>query len=148
MATPLFTGNVRRNFTLVAIAVASAHAIARVIPLTLRAMTLSQTVVALLALSALSVFVYEHHRRAGNLLTIQHEEYVLIATVSLAWLVVLIAWRAIMQNSAGAAISAPVVANTRDGRHSRGWGRNARGGWPYGCAPDDMYCVYEEWSFL
>ncbi|KZV76081.1 hypothetical protein PENSPDRAFT_497800 [Peniophora sp. CONT] len=156
----LFSENFRRSFTLGAIAVVSAHALARMIPNSLQAYALAQTAIAMLSLSALMLFIYTHHKNGGNLITIRNEEHVLILAFGTFWFAMLVLWRAMRQNG-GVANAVATVANTAatgrldggagEGQRDMGYGSGAYPRGPWGdhwpCSRNDRHCIVEEWSW-
>jgi hypothetical protein len=116
----------------------------------MRAFTLAQSAVAILAIGSLMVFIVAHHRRNGQVFTQDQEEMILIGAFGLFWFAFLVAWRAIRQRwsfdgemGLGGVPSAP--------RRQPGFTGNTGGGgggsksWP--CSRYDVDCVVEEWSF-
>jgi len=106
------------------------------------AIHLTQTTVAILAISALMFLVTMHHRREGHLLTQQQEEMVLIVGFALFWMAALLAWRALSQNSGlgdGPAAGSHGVGNAM----GRGGRRPSSGH----CGKDDIYCIIEEYYY-
>ncbi|VDC07312.1 unnamed protein product [Peniophora sp. CBMAI 1063] len=153
----LFSENFRRSFTLGAIAVVSAHALAKMIPNSLQAYALVQTAIAMLSLSALMLFVYTHHRAGGNLITIRNEEHALILAFGTFWFAMLILWRAMRQSGTITQAVAEVASTAAPGREvaggmqrGAGYGSGAYPRGPWGdhwpCSRNDMHCIVEEWS--
>ncbi|KAK7061731.1 ubiquitin-CONJUGAT-2 domain-containing protein [Favolaschia claudopus] len=62
---------------------------------------LTQTSVAILAVSALMFLIAMHHRRDGHLLTQTQEEMALIASFGLFWMSVLLAWHSLRAQGQG-----------------------------------------------
>ncbi|THH14683.1 hypothetical protein EW146_g5678 [Bondarzewia mesenterica] len=132
-------------------AVFGGYAILQGIPQTMHALTMSQTSVAMFAISSLMVFIVLHHRRSGNVLTESQEEMILIGALGLFSFAVLVAWRAITQQGVvgitGETSLTDATSKSRGGSArwpSRLTGR--RRPWP--CPPGDDYCVVEEWSYF
>ncbi|KAG5651430.1 hypothetical protein H0H81_008660 [Sphagnurus paluster] len=117
---------------------------------------LTQTSVAILAISSLMFLVTMHHRRDGQLLSRAQEEMVLISGFGLlfvgkrqsievsrcqysysdkSWILeaVLLAWRA------RSAVSGPGDLDVA--------GRQRESRWPYPCSSDDIYCVVEDYTY-
>ncbi|KAI0320828.1 hypothetical protein OF83DRAFT_487316 [Amylostereum chailletii] len=142
----LFAENPRRNVAYGIGAVLVAHAFMRVIPHTLHAYTLTQTSVAVLAMSSLMVFIVAHHRRSGNVLTIAQEELIIVSALGFFWLAMLVAWRAIRQGGSGGPGEIDLASATRRTSARQTGFAGSNRGWP--CSGDDAYCIVEEWSFF
>jgi len=114
---------------------------------------LTQTSVAILAVSGLIFLITMHHRREGHLLTQTQEEMVLIFCFGLFWMSVLLGWHSLRAQGARGSLDladgpvangagAPVVDVRR--RPSAG----ITGQRPYPCSIDDAYCIVEEYTFF
>ncbi|KAJ7368317.1 hypothetical protein DFH08DRAFT_831077 [Mycena albidolilacea] len=118
---------------------------------------LTQTSVAILAVSGLIFLITMHHRREGHLLTQTQEEMVLIFCFGLFWMSVLLGWHSLKAQGQGANswlaagggaddATMPVVdVRTRRMEGIAGQGQGVR---PYPCAIDDAYCIVEEYTFF
>ncbi|KXN86286.1 hypothetical protein AN958_10148 [Leucoagaricus sp. SymC.cos] len=101
---------------------------------------LTQTSVAILAISSLIVLVTMHNRREAEFLSQSEQEMILIGGMALFWVAALVAWRGFRGDSPGVANDAASTAVS--GRIGRG---GYSGDWP--CRPSDMYCVVEEYRY-
>ncbi|KAH9977963.1 hypothetical protein BGW80DRAFT_1285105 [Lactifluus volemus] len=140
----LFTGNLRRSVGAGLASVLTGTLLMWTLPSNLRAFTLAQTSVAILAIGFLMIFIVTHHRRNGTVFTQDQEELILIVTFGLFWFAFLVAWRAMRlrwnfegEIGMGGTPSPP--------RREAGFTRSARRAWP--CSPYDVDCVVEEWSY-
>jgi len=91
---PLFRGHALRSIAIAGLVVLGAHQLIRHLPDTLHALTVTQTSVAIVALSSLMLVTVAHHQRGGRVMTQTQEEMVLIGAFGLFWLSVLVALRA------------------------------------------------------
>ncbi|KAK7054279.1 hypothetical protein R3P38DRAFT_1496574 [Favolaschia claudopus] len=116
---------------------------------------LTQTSVAILAVSALMFLIAMHHRRDGHLLTQTQEEMALIASFGLFWMSVLLAWHSLkaqgqgggdMDFAAGHRGVSDAIMPVVDVRRKSGFGGQRFR--PYPCAMDDAYCIEEEYTFF
>ncbi|KAI0307331.1 hypothetical protein B0F90DRAFT_1687444 [Multifurca ochricompacta] len=144
----LFTGNLRRSIGAGLISVFTGTLLMWTLPPNLRAFTLAQTSVAILAIGSLMIFIVAHHRRNGQVLTQDQEEMVLIGAFGLFWFAFFVTWRAFRQRwSFESEIGMSGVPSTP--RRQAGFTGNNREGryksWP--CSRYDVDCVVEEWSF-
>ncbi|KAL1747445.1 hypothetical protein HDZ31DRAFT_72215 [Schizophyllum fasciatum] len=139
---PLFRDHPVRSTAGVVIALAIAHTVARVISST-SAFHYTQATLAVLSILAMMVLVTLHHRREGHLLTQTQEEMMLIGGFGLFWLAAYMGWRAVRQRSGGEALA----PSTGGGGEVRGGGASNRGGWPYPCSGNDIYCIMEEYTY-
>ncbi|KAF7433454.1 hypothetical protein PC9H_005406 [Pleurotus ostreatus] len=155
---PLFTDRPLRSTAGVAAALTVAYVISSMTS-SMQAFHLTQTSVAILAISSLLFLVTMHHRREGHLLTQSQEEMVLIGGFGLFFMVLtacfvvvsfhkaaMLAWRGSQTRSIapGAAGEVGLSAASGSSRRDPGFTSGAR---PYPCSPDDVYCVVEEWTF-
>ncbi|KAI0303234.1 hypothetical protein BC826DRAFT_984170 [Russula brevipes] len=145
----LFTGNLRRSAGAGVLSVLTGTFLMWTLPSNMRAYTLAQASVAILAIGFLMVFVVAHHRRSGQVFTQDQEEMILIGAFGLFWFAFLVAWRAVRQRwSFEGEMGIGGVPNSPS-RRQPGFTGNARGGgyksWP--CSRYDVDCVVEEWSF-
>ncbi|KAJ7771379.1 hypothetical protein DFH07DRAFT_804156 [Mycena maculata] len=114
---------------------------------------LTQTSVAILAVSGLIFLITMHHRRDGHLLTQTQEEMVLIFSFGLFWMAMLLGWRALRERGTGSnlrstsGLESPVDPGVQAvNRQQRPAGiRPVR---PYPCGFDDAYCVVEDYTFF
>ncbi|KLO14970.1 hypothetical protein SCHPADRAFT_287356 [Schizopora paradoxa] len=83
---PLFRGHVLRSVAIAGLAILGAHQLIRHLPDTVHILTLTQTSVAIVALSSLMLFTVAHHQRGGRMMTQTQEEMVLIGAFGLFWL--------------------------------------------------------------
>lgn len=90
------------------------HLAMYLVPDSLHAYNLTQTALALLAISSLMVMIMMKHRGEDNLLLQTQEEFLLVCAFGLAWFAICVAFRAIRQSSG------------------------------YPCSVDDMYCFMED----
>ncbi|KAH9999330.1 hypothetical protein BJV77DRAFT_584010 [Russula vinacea] len=74
----LFTGNLRRSVGAGVASILTGTFLMWTFPSNMRAFTLAQTSVAILAIGSLMVFIVAHHRRNGQLFTQDQEEMILI----------------------------------------------------------------------
>ncbi|KAL4262055.1 hypothetical protein AB1N83_006769 [Pleurotus pulmonarius] len=142
---PLFTDRPLRSTAGVAAALTVAYVISSMTS-SMQAFHLTQTSVAILAISSLLFLVTMHHRREGHLLTQSQEEMVLIGGFGLFFMAAMLAWRGSQTRSIapGAAGEIGLSAASGSSRRDPGFTSGAR---PYPCSPDDVYCVVEEWTF-
>jgi len=110
---------------------------------------LTQTSVAILAVSGLIFLITMHHRRDGHLLTQTQEEMVLIFSFGLFWMAVLLGWRALRAESPRStggleAVNAGVPAVRRENPAGMA-GQAVR---PYPCSINDAYCIVEDYTFF
>jgi len=116
----------------------------------MRAFTLAQTSVAILAIGSLMVFTVAHHRRSGQVFTQEQEEMILIGAFGLFWFALLVAWRAIRQQwsfegEMGIGGGVPNAPRRQPGFTGAAGGRGGYKPWP--CSRYDVDCVVEEWSY-
>ncbi|KAJ7890787.1 hypothetical protein B0H13DRAFT_1626114 [Mycena leptocephala] len=110
---------------------------------------LTQTSVAILAVSGLIFLITMHHRREGHLLTQTQEEMVLIFCFGLFWMSMLLGWRALRGQggnprlAGGTNTRAPVINVRRDTQRPPAGIIQ-----PYPCSIDDAYCIVEEYTFF
>ncbi|KAJ7129654.1 hypothetical protein C8R44DRAFT_777334 [Mycena epipterygia] len=108
---------------------------------------LTQTSVAILAVSGLIFLITMHHRREGHLLTQTQEEFLLISCFGLFWMAVLLGWHALgaqrgnPSSTSGLMSDARVQAGMRE-RPATPMGQQVR---PYPCSIDDAYCIVEDY---
>ncbi|KAI9512177.1 hypothetical protein F5148DRAFT_1164534 [Russula earlei] len=147
----LFTGNLRRSVGVGVASIVTGTLLLWTLPSNMRAFTLAQTSVAILAIGSLMLFVVTHHRRSGQVFTQDQEELILIAAFGLFWFAFLVAWRAIRQQRSfegelGIGGAPPTNPRRQPGFTARGGGGGGRyKSWP--CSRFDVDCVVEEWSY-
>ncbi|KIM90815.1 hypothetical protein PILCRDRAFT_149848 [Piloderma croceum F 1598] len=144
----LFRGNTLRTVVGVVGAVAVGHLAMYLIPDSMHAFSLTQTALALLAISSLMVTIMIQHRNEDNLLSERQQEFLLIAAFGLAWFAVRVGLRAMNRRSGHPSMTGEI--NARDAMHPNrqralGFAPALR---PYPCSADDAYCVVEEWEFF
>ncbi|OCH94067.1 hypothetical protein OBBRIDRAFT_789592 [Obba rivulosa] len=146
---PLRT-RITRVVTAVLLVVGAVHFGLRYLPDSLYTFGMMQTSVAMLSLVSLALLILTHHKRNGQLLTREQEEWILIGAFGLFWLATLVAWRAWNQPPAEFASTAPMdaisVADTRSAKAAVQPGAADRKR-PWPCSSDAVYCVVEEWSY-
>ncbi|KAJ6613427.1 hypothetical protein B0H10DRAFT_2048420 [Mycena sp. CBHHK59/15] len=145
---PLFREHPIRSVASVVIALFIAHVVSLFVSF-FHVFHLTQTSVAILAVSGLIFLVTMHHRRDGRLLTQTQEEMVLIFCFGLFWMATLLGWRALSAREnhsrlTGEVDMATAVAGERESRPV-GFTGQVR---PYPCSIDDAYCVVEEYTFF
>ncbi|KAJ7498908.1 hypothetical protein FB451DRAFT_15423 [Mycena latifolia] len=112
---------------------------------------LSQTSVAILAVSGLIFLITMHHRRDGHLLTQTQEEMMLIFCFGLFWMAVLLGWHALRaqggnpRSASGLDNVGGQVARRETRRPGAGISGQVR---PYPCSGDAYYCVEEDYTFF
>jgi len=144
----LFTGNLRRSVGAGVASVITGTLLMWTLPSDMRAYTLAQTSVAILAIGSLMVFTVAHHRRNGQVFTQDQEEMILIGAFGFFWFAFLVAWRAIRQrrNFEGEMGMGGVASPPR--RQPGFTGNPSRGGYkPWPCSRYDVDCVVEEWFY-
>lgn len=142
---PLFRENPIRSTAAAAIGLVIAYTASSYLS-SPSAFHVTQTTVALLALAAFMVLVTLNHRREGRegpLMTQTQEEIVLIGSFALFWLAVMLAWRAISQNTG---IGTEIGMSTASQTVQRSKGATGRGAASY-CGKDDLYCMIEEYYY-
>ncbi|KAL0950013.1 hypothetical protein HGRIS_010021 [Hohenbuehelia grisea] len=135
---PLFRDNPVRSTGALAAALVVGYFISSFMT-SMHAFHLTQTSVAILAISSLIFLVTMHHRREGHLLTQTQEELVLIGGFGLFFTAALLAWRALTHPGHGGHINLGSASGVT--RHSGGGAVP-----PYPCSPNDIYCIEEEWT--
>jgi len=145
----LFTGNLRRSAGAGVASILTGSLLLWTLPSNMRAYTLAQTSVAILAIGSLMVFIVAHHRRSGQVFTQDQEEMILIGAFGLFWFAFLVAWRAIRQQwsfegEMGIGGSVPNAPRRQPGFTGNA-GRERYKSWP--CSRYDVDCVVEEWSY-
>jgi len=150
---PLFRDNSRRTIGLAIATVFGGYYVAtNMVPHSLQAFNLIQTIVAVLAVAALAALVTQHHRREGELLTQHQEEMILVGAFGLAWVAILIAFRAYRQpGGSGAAVGVvtPSLSSKgveRDTARNRVANSKVHRNGPYYGYGDARYVV-EEWYY-
>jgi len=151
---PLFRDHPVRSCAAVAVALAVSHFLAKLTSF-FHAFQLTQTSVAILAITSLMFLVTMHHRREGHLLTQTQEEILLIGGFGLFWMALLLAWRAWMapRNGTGLDLGRAAEVDLASAGAIRTAGRRLEPGFtgairPYPCSSDDVYCVVEEYTFF
>ncbi|TFK75895.1 hypothetical protein BDN72DRAFT_831336 [Pluteus cervinus] len=144
----LFTENPTRSALSIMVALLIGHFFTKLLTST-HALHITQTSVAILALTGLMFLVAQHHRREGHLMTQTQEEVVLIVGLALFWIAVLLAWKGAYQRPYGEIDLAAASKVSSSGAASNAI-NTAGGGWvdPYPCTADDYYCLVEEYTFF
>ncbi|KAF9464604.1 hypothetical protein BDZ94DRAFT_1161622 [Collybia nuda] len=142
---PLFRDHPVRSTIAVAIAMSVGHFITGLLT-SVHAFHLTQTSVAILAISSLMFLVTMHHRRDGQMLTRTQEEMVLICGFGLFWMAALLAWRALSQSSMDPGKAGELGFATESGSYREPGFTGGRR--PYPCSSDDLYCVVEDYTFF
>ncbi|GJE84024.1 hypothetical protein PsYK624_000980 [Phanerochaete sordida] len=136
---PLFRGHPLQSIAAAAGAALVAVGVARAIPAATHLYSLTQTVVAVLALACMALFVVMHHRQDGRFLSQTQEELILIVGFGLLCLAVLVATRAFSDTPAGTSHASVGSPRTKAGPTG--------GKRPYPCSNDAAACVVEEWAW-
>ncbi|KAJ7180103.1 hypothetical protein C8R43DRAFT_870767 [Mycena crocata] len=143
----LFRDHPIRSVAAVATALFIAHVVSLFVSF-FHVFHLTQTSVAILAVSAVIYLITMHHRREGHLLTQTQEEMVLVFCFGLFWFAVLLGWRALRVQGSHVESSASGetrVAPVKRERQAPGMTGQVR---PYPCSIDDVYCIVEDYSFF
>jgi len=141
----LFRDHPIRAVASVAAALFVAHVVSLIVSF-FHVFHLTQTSVAILAVSGLIFLITLHHRRDGHLLTQTQEEMVLVFSFGLLWMAVLLGWRALRAGTNTRSLEA-VSAGTPAVRRERPAGMPGQVR-PYPCSIDDAYCIVEEYTFF
>ncbi|KAJ7095399.1 hypothetical protein B0H15DRAFT_111373 [Mycena belliarum] len=144
----LFQDHPIRSVAAVAIALFMAHVMSLFVSF-FHVFHLTQTSVAILAVSGVIFLITMHHRRDGHLLTQTQEEMVLVFCFGLFWMALLLGWRAAKAQGVHSRSNGLVVGMQAAGREGRAAasfsGQQVR---PYPCSIDDAYCIVEEYTFF
>jgi len=149
----LFRDNSRRTVGFgLTIVFGGYYVVTNMMPHSLLAFSMIQTMVALLALGTVIFLVLQHHEREGQLLTHAQEEMILMGAGGLFWIAVLIAFRAYRQRGGEMGVStgslsppgARTGASLRDTPRNRAAAAAARGS---PCDENGRYCIVEEWMY-
>ncbi|KAF8165332.1 hypothetical protein B0H34DRAFT_688806 [Crassisporium funariophilum] len=129
---PLFSKNPLRSAATAAIAVSIAHYGTKLMS-SLQAFQMTQTSIAIMAISALLFMIMMHHRMDGHLMSQSQEEMALIGIFALLWAVMLVGWKTFAKKHGGGSteLGFPKVSQDRSGQDP--------------CLGDDVYCVFEEY---
>ncbi|KAF8913913.1 hypothetical protein CPB84DRAFT_1757897 [Gymnopilus junonius] len=127
----LFSKNPIRSAATAAVVVSVAHFATKSLT-SLHAFHLTQTSIAILAISALLFIIMVHHRMDGQIMSQTQEEMAVIGVFALFWVVFLVGYRSFMSKQSGGVtdLGAP-KASSQD--------------WQDPCTRDGVYCVYEEY---
>ncbi|CAA7259779.1 unnamed protein product [Cyclocybe aegerita] len=126
-----------RSAAIAAAVVSVAHFSTKLLT-SLYAFQLTQTSIAILSISALLFMIMMHHKSEGQMLTRSQEEMAVIGLFALFWVVFLVGYKSMQSRQGG---------STSSGKG----GATADLGIPQAskdpCAGDNVYCIYEEYTY-